>query len=427
MFTSTSKKQNNFCIPIELQKVLLELSKNGITPVLVGGCVRDYFLNQLSKDYDIELFGCNDIEKIQNILSSFGKVLLVGKSFGVFKLQLNSYEFDFSLPRLEQKIAIGHKGFEVSCDGFLSFEKASKRRDFTINSIGYDYIKKEFLDPHNGINDLEKKVLKHIDDKTFVEDALRVYRAVQFCARFSLKLHKTTFELCKKIVLKNELEELSIERIFEEFKKLLLKSKKPSIGFILLKELDILKYFSELKQNTNYENMLLSLDTFALNKELEDEKLALMFATICCNFQNDKKAYAQTFLSKLTNDKKLINEVLKIVINYDMATKKLEDKDIKLLATKINIKKLCTVAFACNQENKTNLKLIANLEQRAILLKVLTIPIKPLISGADLLNIGLIQSKEFANILEYAYMLQLEDEDLSKEGIIKKLCNKFLL
>ena len=63
----------------------------------------------------------------------------------------------------------------------MSFEEAALRRDFTINAIGYDFLgKKEFLDPFGGIKDLEKRVLRHIKDETFVEDSLRVYRAIQF-------------------------------------------------------------------------------------------------------------------------------------------------------------------------------------------------------------------------------------------------------
>lgn len=55
MYTSLNIK-NNFFIPFELQKILEALQENGIKPILVGGCVRDFFLNQPSKDYDIELF-----------------------------------------------------------------------------------------------------------------------------------------------------------------------------------------------------------------------------------------------------------------------------------------------------------------------------------------------------------------------------------
>ena len=72
-----------FKIPSILEDILKELQKIGAIPILVGGSVRDYFLNIPIKDYDIEIFGINSLEIIQNCLEKFGCVKLVGKSFGV--------------------------------------------------------------------------------------------------------------------------------------------------------------------------------------------------------------------------------------------------------------------------------------------------------------------------------------------------------
>jgi len=109
----------------------------------------------------------------------------------------------------------------------LSFKEATQRRDFTINAIGFDILSKEFLDPQNGIKDIKRGILKHIDDRQFQEDPLRVYRGVQFLARFNLKLERDTSILLKNMVEDNILDELPKERIYIEIKKLLLKSKKP--------------------------------------------------------------------------------------------------------------------------------------------------------------------------------------------------------
>ena len=243
MFTTTIK----FNIPKILEDILNDLQELGATPILVGGCVRDYFLNIPVKDYDIEIFGIDSFETIENSLKKFGSVKLVGKSFGVLTLRVDSYDFDFALPRSEKKTGNTHQSFEVTTNANLSFKEAAIRRDFTINAIGYDFSKKEFIDPFNGIKDLKNKLIKHIDDITFVEDSLRIYRAVQFASRFDFKIEEKTKELCKQIVFGNELEYLPKERIFEELKKLFLKSEKPSIGFELIRQLGILKYFPELK------------------------------------------------------------------------------------------------------------------------------------------------------------------------------------
>ena len=218
MYTTITK----FKIPSILEDILKDLQKIGATPILVGGSVRDYFLNIPIKDYDIEIFGINSLEIIQNCLEKFGSVKLVGKSFGVLTLKVDKYDFDFALPRTEIKIGLTHQDFEVITNSSLSFKEAAIRRDFTINAIGYDFFKQEFLDPFDGINDLKTKTIKHINDATFIEDSLRVYRAIQFASRFDFKIDENTKELCKQIVLNDELIYLPKERIYEEFKKLFL-------------------------------------------------------------------------------------------------------------------------------------------------------------------------------------------------------------
>ena len=69
-----------------LEKVLDKIIQNDATPILVGGCVRDYFLKLDVKDYDIEVYGLDTLEELEIILEEFGSVNLVGKSFGIVKL-----------------------------------------------------------------------------------------------------------------------------------------------------------------------------------------------------------------------------------------------------------------------------------------------------------------------------------------------------
>ena len=126
-------------LPLELREILAYLQEEGFKAVLVGGCVRDFFLNLPIKDYDIEVFNIKDYDTLVKKLEKFGKINLVGKSFGILKLQTKNHEFDFALPRLETKIGLGHKGFDVEIKPQLSFKEASLRRDFTINALGYDY------------------------------------------------------------------------------------------------------------------------------------------------------------------------------------------------------------------------------------------------------------------------------------------------
>src|SRR5438105_14631287 len=101
--------------PAELLRILRETPELE-RAYLVGGCVRDWLLRIPNKDYDVEVFGL-DYEILARALSRWGKVDLVGRSFGVVKLSLpNRAVYDFSIPRRDSKTAPGHKGFQVSFD-----------------------------------------------------------------------------------------------------------------------------------------------------------------------------------------------------------------------------------------------------------------------------------------------------------------------
>ncbi|MCD6212916.1 MAG: CCA tRNA nucleotidyltransferase, partial [Sulfurovum sp.] len=115
-------------LPDILLTISKRLKKGQAKAIVVGGSVRDHFLNLPIKDYDIEVYGLDTMEELEKILSEFGSVNLVGKSFGVLKFVHDKEEYDFSFPRTEAKVSQGHKGFEVQTDGKMDFNTASKRR-----------------------------------------------------------------------------------------------------------------------------------------------------------------------------------------------------------------------------------------------------------------------------------------------------------
>jgi len=223
--------------PTKLNTIFEKFEKFDIKPVIVGGFVRDALLGIKSKDIDIEVYNISSYTKLENILKEFGSINIVGKNFGICKLSFDNLQLDFSLPRKDNKVSSGHNGFNVDIDNSLTFKEASSRRDFTINTIGYDPIEKKILDPFNAQKDLKNKILKAVDLKKFGEDPLRVLRGVVFCARFEMVMEKKLKKLCSDMIEKNMLDELAKQRIFEEIKKMLTKAKKPSIGFRLLNEL----------------------------------------------------------------------------------------------------------------------------------------------------------------------------------------------
>jgi tRNA nucleotidyltransferase (CCA-adding enzyme) len=211
--------------PSKLDTIFDKLKSHGIRPIIVGGYIRDYLVDIESKDIDIELYGISSFTKLQNILKEFGSVNVVGKSFGVCKLYFEEYDLDFSFPRSDNKVKSGHRGFEITIDTTLDFKTATSRRDFTMNSVGYDVVERKILDPFGGLDDFKNKTLKALNLESFGEDPLRFLRAVQFATRFELKIENDLFSICKDMVTNGLLEELPKERIFEEIKKLLLYAK----------------------------------------------------------------------------------------------------------------------------------------------------------------------------------------------------------
>jgi len=218
-------------LPKKILKLAEIVKENGGRAMLVGGCVRDELMGVEPKDWDLEVYGIEP-EKLREILDKFGKVDAVGEAFTVYKV---GQDLDVALPRRERKTGRGHKGFVVEGDPEMSFEEASRRRDFTINAILKDVLTGEIIDCYNGQKDIENKILRVVSRETFAEDSLRVLRAAQFAARFEFEIEEETNEICRSI----DLTDLPKERIWGELEKLLLKSVKPSIGLQYFYELNI--------------------------------------------------------------------------------------------------------------------------------------------------------------------------------------------
>jgi tRNA nucleotidyltransferase (CCA-adding enzyme) len=309
-----------------------------------------------------------------------------------------------------------------------------------------------------------KKLLRHIDDDTFVEDPLRVYRAVQFSARFGYKLSNKTFLLCKKMIDEGMLGELPKERIYEEWKKFLLKAPKPSIGFELMRELDILTcYFPELyvlvgvPQNTKWHpegdvwvHTMMSVDEMAklcrlgssdLNKK---KQLQFLFAILChdlgkathTTIEEDGRIRSigheksgveptKTLLYRLTDEHDFIESICLLVEHHLKPSQfyhsKAKASAIRRLATKVNIEELVVVAKA-DFLGRTTQEAIAGvydagewLLKEAKKLKVKNKPLEYLLQGRDLIDLGLEPSPKFKTILNEVYTLQLEGKIESKE------------
>ena len=209
----------------------------------IGGVVRDEMLGKISKDLDLLVVGI-ELKELGKIIEPFGKVNLVGKSFGVlkFKPEGSSEEIDISVPRIDSKsTGKGHKDFEVKLGKGISLEQDQLRRDFWMNAIAKDVETGEVHDMGGrGKLDIENRVVRMINPQAFQDDPLRMLRAVQFASRFNFKIEPKTYKEIKNNA--KLIKTVSAERFHEEFMKMFTKSTKPSYGIKLMIELGLMKF-----------------------------------------------------------------------------------------------------------------------------------------------------------------------------------------
>ena len=199
--------------------------KAGGRVYFVGGFVRDGVMGRESKDVDIEIHGMT-ADAVRKMLGEIGPWKEMGASFGVFALR--GYTLDIALPRRG-----GGKGEDADIDPFMGVEEAARRRDFTMNAMMRDALTGALIDRFGGQADIQNRVIRHVDERTFRRDPLRAIRAAQFAARLEFSIAPETMALCRTL----DLGGLARERVMGEMEKALTRSGRPSRCFEALREM----------------------------------------------------------------------------------------------------------------------------------------------------------------------------------------------
>lgn len=425
------------------------VSEQGGRTFLVGGCVRDEILGKEIKDIDIEIHNIT-VEALLNILESLGDVKKIGASFGVFNLK--GYDIDIAMPRKEKSSGRGHRDFEIYVDPFIGHKEAAKRRDFTMNALMKDILTGEIIDSFGGVKDLENKIIRHVNDESFCEDPLRVFRAAQFASRFDFEIDKKTMDLSSKM----DLSALAFDRVFEELKKALLKSDKPAVFFETLKDMNQLSFwFKEIEdligveqpkehhpEGDVFNHTMLVLNEAAKLREKANDPLAFMLAAMCHDFgkavtteiNEDGKVtahghevesvkIAEGFLDKLNkvNLKKEVLNLVKLHMKpnqmYNIAKKK---SMMKLWDEVISPEDLILLARA-DSLGRDKVEDYDEIEKilRASLNDYRDLMKKPEVTGKDLIALGLKPGKEFADYIQFGHKLHLSG--VSKEEVLRHI------
>lgn len=410
-------------------------SKGG-RALLVGGCVRDALLRRqgkdlVVKDMDMEVYGWQSAE-LRNMLASLAADPMIKRRLGLKRIQLNEVGrqfgvfnlvgLDIALPRTESRTGpgLGRKP-QVISSAELDFEQASRRRDLTINALALDLKRGQVLDAHGGLEDLRKGILRAVDHRSFGDDPLRVLRVMQFAARFEFKIHPGTLSLCRSIDLKH----LAKERVGQEWHKMLLWSRKPSIGLQAANKLGIFDKLNpslaKLYQANKKNRVCLgravdyTAGKAALFKAAENKKQLLLLAVMGCVLG---RRDASVFLKQINASGAETAGCLSLIGLFDkwrvqsIGQKRPTDLDcaVKKLAFELAAKKpalnlfdfiILLEALTCLDGNnsKKQRQSINEIKSRAESLRVLLKPPAAVLSGRDLLKLGVATGPELGKLL----------------------------
>lgn len=226
-------------------KTIAQISNEmGVEAYVIGGFVRDSFLNRPSSDIDIVVLG-SGIQMATQVAHALDSSIQVKvfKNFGTAMFHFRgekNWEVEFVGARKESYRLDSRK--PIVEDG--SLEDDQKRRDFTINALAFSLNKKNFgelIDPFDGLSDMEQKCIKTPlnPDITYSDDPLRMMRAIRFASQLNFEIEEESFLAINRNA--HRIQIVSKERVVEELNKIIL-SPKPSVGFDLLDKSGLLAY-----------------------------------------------------------------------------------------------------------------------------------------------------------------------------------------
>lgn len=371
-------------LPKEITKLLTVINSEA-RALIVGGYIRDYTLGIVSKDIDIEVYDVS-YSRLKELISGYKYSEI--SNFNIILIVLGEYDIELTLPRVENKRGKKHNDFSTLFMPTLDYKVAFSRRDFTINSIGYDTKGKEIIDIYGGLKDIQKKVIRHVNSQTFCEDPLRVLRAVRFSTRLGFSVAKVTMQLCVSMVRAGDMHFLAKERIFSEVSSTLLYPNR-AVSIVLYRRLGLLA--DEPLSAPKYKKVL---------KRIRDIKSPTIEALLAILFYYTKES---KLLEQICYSRRLYSKVQNL-IHYTKVAK-------RLTLTQANINRLST---------KTDIVTISHILSDKRLDQ--TINIKPLIDG-NLLKKYLKPSKKYKFILSQIYKKQLNGTIKTEEEALLFLKN----
>jgi len=396
----------------EAVQIVKTLISKGYVAYFAGGWVRDYILNHPSDDIDIATNASPEV-----IEALFSHTIPIGKAFGIILVIINSKQYEVATFREDVEYKDGRRPSEIK---FSTPQKDAFRRDFTINGMFYDPIKKEIIDFVDGKKDIENKIIRFINnpEERIKEDRLRMIRAIRLSARFNFSIENDS----QKAILKfsNTLfPSVSIERVVQEFGKMAnYKGFKKAIEMLFEFKLlqTIFPILTNLKKE-EFEKRIKLIDDFPPKTPVIISILELFEDTT-----QDQKIEICKYL-------KLSNAEIDFVRFYD--------DSLKLIKKENNVQDHRWAIFYANKnfdlvieilaihiESKKRLEFLANHEKKQEKLKVFIERIKnndPIVKAEHLKMCHINPSKLMGQLLQEAEKISINQKILDPLKVIDEL------
>ena len=377
-------------LPKNVDFILKELNRNGYEGYIVGGCVRDYLMGNEPHDYDITTSALPDeVKKV------FSHTVDTGIQHGTVTVVIDKVGYEITTYRIDGEYKDNRHPEEVIFTDKLSGDLS--RRDFTVNAIAYNPLK-GYVDLFNGREDIEKKIIRGVGvpAKRFQEDALRMMRAVRFSAQLDFSIEDITLKALKENadLIKN----ISIERIREEFFKLLLSNHNERLDILL--NSGMTEHFLPEILNRKYDYMKINF----LSRDI-----VVRLSYILSHIESKS---VNKIMKRLKTDNKTASAVTNIVkyVNYKINDSYSMRKLINLVGE--NTLKLIEVIGALNNSDMIfEINMYNSVKNDCCTLKSLAL------TGNDLMSIG-IKGKEIGEVLNKALDLVMKEPDKNNREVL---------
>ena len=435
-------------IPDYVLRIIKKLENQGYEAFLVGGCLRDIMLGKEPTDFDITTNALPD--NIEEMFSDF-RTVNIGKEFGTIIVVQEEGNIEITTYRIESEYRDGRRPSKVLFSNNI-IEDLS-RRDFTINSMAYNK-NIGIIDPYNGREDLDEKIIRSVGNPKlrFKEDHLRILRGIRFATELEFQIEEETFQAMKEE--SQSLKNISIERIYNEFIKILL-SNTPSRGINLMLDMGILNLIIPelfLTVDFNQHSPYHDKDVFQHSLCVLDKVRPILPLRLAALFHDIGKPHSLTFdsenighfyghdklgveiskeiLTRLKAPNDLIYKV-GILINGHMSQhNEMGEKGLKRLIAKVgidnifNLIELQKADRLCSTDDERDMEFLIEREKQIKSIIEFKEPYEKSqldINGHDIIKLGYKEGKDIGEILDYLLNIVLINPELNEYNKLKEI------